>query len=282
MIGGALYQSRPGPVPPAVPLLSPWPDRGKGKNGTAVRQARGMALQVRARTKETTPNPVPLSRFLKKRRNINMIKPVQKAGQGRYGAGTRVPVPSVPSNRQPGERAVLVSERSAVWDRAATPATPERPIEAIADPIWDHADGRRWTPDLVHCRLLAVGSTIARLPSPLRRGFVSLLADAALDHGREIRRPPTAAEISLADWTWAELLKRPDTQRAILQAMACGASVRKVAELLARRGWNVKKSTVGSWYINERRYLAARWQEQKHPVDRESFDRWQAIFESQK
>ncbi len=211
-----------------------------------------------------------------------MLKPVRKAVQGRYGAGEPVPVPAVPGNRQPGERAVLVSERHAVWDRAAAPVQADRPIEAIADPIWDHADGRRWTPDLVHCRLLAVGATIARLPSPLRRGFVSLLADVALDQGREIRRPPTAAEISLADWTWSELLRRPDTQRAILQAMACGASVRKVAELLERRGWKVKKSTIGAWYLNERRHLAGRWQEQKHPVDRESFDRWRTIFESQK
>ncbi len=64
--------------------------------------------------------------------------------------------------------------------------------------------------------------------------------------------------------------------------MACEASVRKVAELLARRGWKAKKSTVGSWYLNKRRYLAGRWQEQKHPVDHESFDRWRTIFESQK
>jgi hypothetical protein len=212
-----------------------------------------------------------------------MIRPVRTAVQGRYKGGTAPAVPLHPNNRQPDERAVLVSERSAVWDRPAAPVEPDRPIEAIADPIWDHADGRRWTPDLVHCRLLCVGSTIARLPSPLRRGFVSLLGDVALgEQTREIRRPPTAAEITLADWTWAELLQRPDTQRSILQAMACGASVRKLAELLERRGWKVKKSTVGSWYLNERRYLAARWQDLKHPVDRESFDRWRTIFESQK
>jgi hypothetical protein len=178
---------------------------------------------VRARTREISCLAVPLYRFLKKVRNNKVIRPVRTPVQGRYKAGTAPAVPLQPDNRQPGERAVLVSERSAVWDRPAAPVEPDRPIEAIADPIWDHADGRRWTPDLVHCRLLAVGSTIARLPSPLRRGFVSLLADVALDQGREIRRPPTAAEISLADWTWAELLRRPDMQRPILQAMACEA-----------------------------------------------------------
>jgi hypothetical protein len=29
-------------------------------------------------------------------------------------------------------------------------------LEAIGNPVWEHAGGTRWTPDLVHCRLLEV------------------------------------------------------------------------------------------------------------------------------
>ena len=177
------------------------------------------------------------------------------------------------------KRAVLVTERRAVFDRPAEVAAPVAPIEEIRDPIWDHKDGRVWTPDLVHCRLLNVGDTIARLPSPLKRNFVSLLGDM-LDDAREVRRPPTAAEISIADWTWSELLKRPATQRSLLQAMAFGASVREVAKLLSR-GHNIKvaKTTVGRWYLSERRALAGAWVTAHQLVDKPAFDRWRDLFE---
>lgn len=37
----------------------------------------------------------------------------------------------------------------------------------MRDPIWDHRDGTRWTPDLVHCRLLGVADTLQRLRGAL-------------------------------------------------------------------------------------------------------------------
>lgn len=208
-----------------------------------------------------------------------MDKVGQTVGQSRDAADPVVPrFPAPP--RGPDEHVVLVNQRLAVWDRRV-PLQPESaPIEAITDPVWNHRGGRVWTPDLVHCRLLNVGDTIARLPSPLRRGYVSLLGDVALTETAEIRRPPTAAEISIADWTWSELLKRPATQRAILQAMAFGASVRKVSETLARmRATKVGKTTISRWYITERRALAARWIADNQLVDGESFQRWRGIFE---
>lgn len=179
------------------------------------------------------------------------------------------------------KRAVLVTERSAVFDRLAEVPPAPAPIEDIRDPIWDHKHGRVWTPDLVHCRLLNVGDTIARLPSPMKRGYVSLLGDILLDDGREVRRPPTAAEISVADWTWSELIKRPATQRCLLQAMAFGASVRTVSKLLARTGTKVQKSTVANWYLSERRALAGTWQASRHLVDGSAFERWRGLFEKE-
>lgn len=212
-----------------------------------------------------------------------MGKVGQVVGQTRDKVGqTAEAVVSVPwTPRADDKRAILVSERATVFDRPApAPAAPD-PLQEITDPVWNHRAGRVWTPDLVHCRLLNVGDTIARLPSPLRRGYVSLLADVALDaRDVEVRRPPTPAEITIADWTWSELLKRPATQRAILQAMAFGASVRSVSAMLARQQTaKVAKTTISRWYLEERRQLAAIWVKEKRPVDQATFDRWRQLFE---
>lgn len=217
-----------------------------------------------------------------------MIKQAGRiAGRQRDGAEQAVPVVesvvSVPwAPRTDGLQAILVNQRATVFDRPAeVPAAAVNPVAEIADPIWDHHDGKVWTPDLVHCRLLNVGDTITRLPSPVRRGFVSLLGDAALaDRDRVIRTPPTAVEITVADWTWSELLKRPGTQRAVLQAMAFGLSVRKVAQLLQKRQASAPgKSSIANLYLSERRYLAAIWQGERQLVDDQTWERWRALFQ---
>lgn len=215
-----------------------------------------------------------------------MKQPVRTAVQRRYGHQEGVPAPEVVSvpwqPRTDGLQAILVNQRTTVFDRPAeVPAAVVDPVADITDPIWDHHEGRVWTPDLVHCRLLNVGDTITRLPSPVRRGYVSLLGDAALaDHDRAIKAPPSAAEISIADWTWSQILKRPDQERAILQAMAFGASAQKVAKMLARvRASSVSKPTISRWYMAERRRLAAGWAADRHLVDEATFDRWRSLFE---
>lgn len=216
-----------------------------------------------------------------------MKEPVRKAVQKRDGAIPAVPVSesvvSVPWRpRADGLQAILVNPRTTVFDR---PALVQSVLvdkdDEISDPIWNHQEGRVWTPDLVHCRLLNVGDTISCLPSPYRRSFVSLLADVALDErDREIRRTPSPVEVTIADWTWSQLLKRPDRQRAILQAMAFGASVRSVARMLERRSAEkVAKTSVSRWYLAERRQLAALWVREKQPVDQAAFDRWRGLFD---
>ena len=216
-----------------------------------------------------------------------MKEPVRKAVQQRDGGHPAVPVTesvvSVPWRPRADDRqAVLVSLRTTVFDRPAVLSSVEvDPVDEITDPIWNHQEGRVWTPDLVHCRLVCVGDTISCLPSPFRRGFVSLLADVALDErDQKIRRTPSPVEVTIADWTWSQLLKRPDRQRAILQAMAFGASVRSVARMLERRSSEkVAKTSVSRWYLAERRQLAAIWVKEKHPVDQATFDRWRGLFD---
>lgn len=211
--------------------------------------------------------------------------PVQQRDALQTAVPVADPVTSVAwKPRADGLRAILVSPRTTVFDRpvvAPVISTVGEQLDEIADPIWNHQEGRVWTPDLVHCRLLNVGDTISCLPSPYRRSFVSLLADVALDErDREIRRTPSPVEVTIADWTWSQLLKRPDRQRAILQAMAFGASVRSVARMLERRSAEkVAKTSVSRWYLAERRQLAAIWVREKQPVDQQAFDRWRGLFD---
>jgi hypothetical protein len=233
-----------------------------------------MRARVRAWETALSLYHCPISLIKKEKQ---MIKAGQTAVQERDEAVQAEKVYSQPK-RRPGDRAVLVSERSTVFDRPAViEAETIDPLEGIADPIWDHRNGTVWTPDLVHCRLLDVGATIARLPSPLVRGYVTLLGDAALSDGDTPRRgPPSAAEITLADWTWSELLRRPATQRAILMGMAFDLSLRKMAEKL-----KVHRRVVTRYYLGERRALAARWIALKHPVDGMAFSRFCDLLATQ-
>lgn len=175
--------------------------------------------------------------------------------------------------RTDGKNALLVSERTTVFDRpAVVPVVAVDPIEEIAA---GDAPSLQWTADLVHCRLLNVGDTIARLPSPLRKRYVSVLSD----EGRTPKRPPSPAEISIADWTWSQLLKRPTTQRSILQAMAFGASGEDVAKMLSRGGMRVHRATVIRWYMSERKQLAMLWVMERQLVDQGTHERWRGLFE---
>jgi hypothetical protein len=131
--------------------------------------------------------------------------------------------PWQPRDASDGSRAILVNERQTVFDRPS-PALQQRrdPLEAIADPVWQSHEGRFWTPDLVHCRLVIVGEIIARLPGRLRlQGYVSQLGNIALSEASPARRvPPSPHEITLADWTWQELMALDEGPRALLQARA--------------------------------------------------------------
>src|SRR5438128_1086417 len=120
-----------------------------------------------------------------------MKEPQQLPQQSRNTSG------GVVAEREP--RAVLVSERRAVWTKpAAVELEPADSLAAVGDPIWDHANGTRWTPDLVHCRLLEASETVCRLPSARARGFLSLLGNISQDAeepDQMVRRAPAPRQI---------------------------------------------------------------------------------------
>jgi hypothetical protein len=175
--------------------------------------------------------------------------------------------------------AVLVSERHAVWTRpAVVEQKPVDELEAVRDPIWDHAEGTRWTPDLVHCRLLGMADTLCRLPGASRDRFRSLLAQIAdpdPDAALTIRDAATPAEVTAMDWTLREVIKRPHETRQVLLGMAFEQGVRKIG-----RKVGISKSQVSRDYMSARRRLAAEWQEQGVEVDPMTFDRWRRLFEN--
>lgn len=184
-----------------------------------------------------------------------------------------------PVVRGPGERAVLVSERSAVWDKPSAAVVPADAAPEVTDPAWDHQGGTVWTPDLVHCRLLVVGEITLRMPGSLKRSLVSFLGNLVVSDNAVARRAPlTPQEITLADWTWAALIKLPLVRFNILQARAFGVSYDKITEAMHERGRRESKTTVKRWEMADRRRLATDWQEARHGVDALSFERWREIF----
>lgn len=186
------------------------------------------------------------------------------------------------SPRTDGKRALLVNERSTVFDVKAAALQPVDPVEGISDPIWDHKAGSRWTPDLVHCRLIVAGEIVKRLPPVLRSGYVSQLGSIAISEMSMDRRiPPSPAEITLADWTLTEIMARRHRQQMLLAALF-GLSFDRIAEALHARGQQASKTTVQRWYLAERRVLAGQWQvrrsETQAKIDGITFGRWEGLF----
>jgi hypothetical protein len=211
-----------------------------------------------------------------------MSKTGQTTGQARDEAGQAEVVHHPWSPRTDGKRALLVNERSTVFDVKAAALQPVDPVEGISDPIWDHKAGSRWTPDLVHCRLVVAGEVVKRLPTPIRRGYVSQLGRLAISEMSMDRRiPPSPAEISLADWTLVEVMARRHRQQLLLAALF-GLSFDKISEALQARGQETSKTTVQRWYLSERRVLAGQWQSRRvepmAKIDGLTFDRWEGLF----
>jgi hypothetical protein len=108
-------------------------------------------------------------------------------------------------------------------------------------------------------------------------------ASSAISRSAKHRRPgarrPIPHEITLADWTWQELMTLDEGPRALLQARAFAVSFDKIARHLKARGREVSKATVARDYLEHRRRLAARWQLAKVTVDRLDLVRWRELFE---
>lgn len=225
-----------------------------------------------------------------------MNKPVQAAGLGRDRAvqattsavaaadASMVGQPGHPEwkPRTDGKTARRISERATVFDEPSPELRPVDPLDQVSDPIWDHRQFRRWTPDLVHCRLLVCGRTIFKLPQALRSGFVSQLGNIAITEivaGRRIGATP--AEISVLDWTWPRLIRPPElvTMQRILMASAFDRSLDDIAKVLSASGIKMSKATVGRWYHAEKLRMAADWQRTGHPVDEMTAETWGVLFQ---
>ncbi len=213
-----------------------------------------------------------------------MKRPLQTPLQERYTALQ----PSPGGIRGPNERVMLVSSRSAVWEPLPAPMVPVDPVAEIMDPIWDHRAGSRWTPDLVHCRFVDTLNTLQRLPGRAKFNFRTLLgqiADCEPDPDYVPLTPPTPAQITLADWTWREVIGLNDEARWIVVGMAAELGVRAIARKMLKQGIaDVTKSTVARRYIDERRRLAAHWQTRRAEpcamIDASTFNRWRSLFEN--
>lgn len=212
-----------------------------------------------------------------------MSEAVQEPVQGRDGAvRDEEPVVTMPwQPRTDGKTALLVSERATVFDRKAKAVTdPVDPIAEVRDPIFDHQGGARWSPELVHCRLVEAGRIYLRLPERLRSGNLrSFLGNVAMEPQEGQRRvPPSPMEISLADWTFERIYELPAKSRELVQSRACGASFDTIATHMRARYPEVKKRTLVNWYQDVRRVLAADWQQRKQPIDTATFRAWQEAF----
>lgn len=217
-----------------------------------------------------------------------MSKAVQAPVQSRDGA-VQPTIPAISAEetgrpqwkpRADGKSAVLVSPRTTVFDRRAPGLEPADPLDQVSDPIWkvQDASGRlRWTPDLVHARLLITGEVFKRMPGPLRKGYVSILGAIALTEVAPSKRLAlTPEEISIADWTLIEIAKR--AHRAVLLASAFGYSGDRIAETMQGKGMRTSGTTVQRIYLSERRIIAGLWQSNRVPVDTLSWERWETTF----
>jgi hypothetical protein len=202
-----------------------------------------------------------------------MNKPVQEAVQSRDEA-----VQASRPDWQPrtdGLKAILVNERSTVFDRPAVV-----PLQAI-EPAYDGAFGpmpTEWTHDLVHCRLVHVDALCRRLPRvkvpPQYRSFLGALQpeDAAVE-GRV--RALTVEQERMVDWTLARIYAFGPVDRAVLMGMMAGRSLRTISKVTlaielrgeAEGDRGLKKPSVAKRYRRNATILAQSWNMLRVPID---------------
>jgi hypothetical protein len=178
-----------------------------------------------------------------------------------------------------------VSERSAVWDRRATP------LPAVgADNAFDvGALGpmpTEWTADLVHCRLLSVDALARRLPRvkvPAHyRSFLGDLQPQDAAPGR--MKPLSSDEEQRLDWTLARIYSFGPIDRAVLMGVMSGRSLQTVSKItlaIAARGEaagdkGLKKPSVAYRYRRNTEMLAQSWQLLNLRIDDGTIECWQA------
>ena len=181
--------------------------------------------------------------------------------------------------RGPDERAVLLSERSAVWDRRASPlppiVEPDYEVGALGPMPSD------WTADLVHCRLVCVAALARRLPRvkvpPTYRSFLGGLQPQDAVAGRH--RPLTDEEATIFDWTMARLYLWSEIDRAVVMGVMAGHKLKQISAvtfgIAARHGGTpLKKSAVHKRYHRRTAMMADEWKAARVPVDAATRECW--------
>lgn len=186
-----------------------------------------------------------------------------------------------------GRRAILASERSAVFDRPAPEVVKARlASEAPAAEVETTRLGplpSAWTPDLVHCRLRAVHCMCLWLPMIIwPAAFRSVLQQLQPSESRTGRgRVLTAAEMDRIDWTLARVCAWPEDDQLIIRGFMSLLSLREIAgelERLRKRGIGgrkgIGKSTVPRRYRALLTTMASEWIEHGEPIDRDTCRVW--------
>jgi hypothetical protein len=178
-------------------------------------------------------------------------------------------------------RAILVSERSARFDRRM----PSLPPDGEAPVVDVGALGpmpMEWTADLVHCRLLTVDAIARRLPRPrLPASYRSFLGEMQPqdDAAPGRRRVLTDDDTRRFDWTMTRLAAWSEIDRAVLMGVMTGRSATQVSKItfgIAARfgGKGLKRSTVQDRYRRNTTIMAAEWNAVGEPIDDDTRQCW--------
>jgi hypothetical protein len=215
------------------------------------------------------------------------------AGRKRDATGEAVPprvdeVVSVPwSPRQDDRRALLVNERSTVFDRPLV--VPVSEVVAAVDLTALGPAPTEWTHDLVHCRLVLVYVLASQLPRILwPAGIRSALGQLQPQPAGERRRPLADDDLAVLDWTWSLVWLLGEDDRAIVRGFMSGASLREIAaelQALQARGIGlgkaIGKSSVGGRYRALTTAWADDWNRRRHAIDRGTLEVWAAAARKQ-
>lgn len=197
-------------------------------------------------------------------------------------------VPWQPRAGDDDRRAILASERSAVFDRPSADVLKAREEEGEAATSPDvGALGpvpNDWTPDLVHCRLVSVYWLCAELPRiqwPMQyRSVLEQLQPATMTApGR--RRVLSGTDMDRIDWTLSCVCRCREDDQLILRGFMAGLSLRDIAEELRRLrshgiglGKGVGKDAVLRRYRALAASLAEQWSAHREPIDADTRRVW--------
>lgn len=218
-------------------------------------------------------------------------KPVQKRDEAVQADNPFYVEPGHPvwQPRSDGLKAILVSERTTVFDRPMP-----QPIDAAVEAAVLNATAlgpmpTAWTHDLVHCRLVLVYTEASKLPRILwPDGIRSMLGQLQPQPPGERCRPLGEAELAVLDWTWSLVWRLGEDDRSIVRGFMAGAGLREIAaDLVALQargiglGKAVGKSSVGKRYRSLTSAWADEWNRLDHPIDRGTCEVWATAAKKQ-